>query len=262
MIKSPDAIAPDKYWLQALRHRRIRSGMVLRLKKVFFVSLVVHAILLSVFLFTFRPSATTAKLAPDSHYMVDLVRNVDSPSRTQQRSLPEEIKEPPKEKEIAIPKPKTEKPPPVPVTKDKTPPQPKVDDVDKAIEDIRKRLAAATPSGSQASSPATSQGRTAREEAAMHDYYQTIWSIVRANWAFPDDLLQGRNLLTVVRVRVMRNGEVRDLSFEQRSSFTSFDESVMNAIKKASPFPPLPREISGSNIELGIRFHSSQLVGG
>jgi colicin import membrane protein len=101
----------------------------------------------------------------------------------------------------------------------------------------------------------------AQEEAAMNDYYQSIWSIIRTKWAFPDDLLQGRNLMTIARVRIMRNGEIRDLSFEQKSSYSPFDESVMNAIKKASPLPPLPSEIRGASIELGIRFYSSQLAG-
>jgi outer membrane biosynthesis protein TonB len=33
----------------------------------------------------------------------------------------------------------------------------------------------------------------------------------------------------------------------------------VRAIRKASPFPPLPGEIGDRNIDLGIRFHSKEL---
>ena len=263
MIKSPDVIVLDQYWLGSLKHQRDRSGGKLRLKKLFFTSLAVHAILLSVFMF--RPMTTPAKLTFGAHYTVDLVRDIDSPLQQRpsaQNTFSEEMKGLFTEKsDTAILRAKTEKLSSAPIHRidAKSKASQNTSPVDAAIENIRKKLASA-PSGSSASSQAT-QGKTAREEAAMHDYYQSIWSIIRTNWAFPDELLQGKNFMTVVRVRIMRNGEVRDLSFEQKSSYALFDESAMNAVRKASPLPPLPGEISGSSIELGIRFYSSQLAG-
>jgi TonB family protein len=196
--------------------------------------------------------------------MVDLVRGVDIPPQQQrsassQNTFPEEMKGifQEKNKESALPRARTENRPSAPIQRIENKPSP--DAADRAIEDIRKKLASA-PAGSVVSS-ATAQERKAREDAAMNEYYQSVWSVVKDKWAFPDELLQGKNLLTVVRVRIMRNGEIRDLSFEQKSSYAPFDESVMKALQKASPLSPLPSEISGSSIELGIRFYSSQLVG-
>jgi len=261
MIKSPDVIFFDRNWLGLLKHHKDRSNRELRFKKIFFASLAVHAILLSMFMF--RPMTTPVKLTFGAHYTVDLVRNVDIPLQQQgnassQKSFSEEMKNLFAEKDNTILRTKAEKKPLTPIQRIDAKDKPS-QNADKAIENIRKKLASA-PSGSVVSSN-TAQERTAREEAAINDYYQSIWSIIQAKWAFPDELLQGKNLMTIARVRIMRNGEIRDLSFEQKSSYALFDESVMNAVKKASPLPPLPSEIRGSSIELGIRFHSSQLAG-
>jgi TonB family protein len=62
-----------------------------------------------------------------------------------------------------------------------------------------------------------------------------------------------------VAANILRNGEVANLNFEERSGNKYFDESVIKAIKKAGPFPPLPEWFDGSSLEIGIRFHSSEM---
>jgi TonB family protein len=49
------------------------------------------------------------------------------------------------------------------------------------------------------------------------------------------------------------------MSFEKRSGNRFFDDSTLRAVKKSSPFPPLPSWIMDSSIEIGIRFHSAEL---
>jgi TonB family protein len=66
------------------------------------------------------------------------------------------------------------------------------------------------------------------------------------------------NIETVVLARILRNGAVTDVTFEKRSGNRYFDDSAIRAIKKASPFPPLPAWIRDNSIEIGIRFHSSE----
>jgi TonB family protein len=63
----------------------------------------------------------------------------------------------------------------------------------------------------------------------------------------------------VVHARILRSGEITGLEFEQRSGNRYFDDSVMRAMQKAVPFPPLPEWIPDRMIDIGIRFHSSQL---
>jgi len=128
-------------------------------------------------------------------------------------------------------------------------------DVDRAIENIKKRsLYSQEDITRQQSSPGS-----AEMTMKMKVYYSIVWSKIKAQWALPEGILPKDNFVAVIGVKVLRNGTVADLDFEKKSGNTYFDESAMKAIKKASPLPALPDWIKGSNIELGIRFHSSEL---
>jgi len=91
------------------------------------------------------------------------------------------------------------------------------------------------------------------------DWSSILWSKIKAQWALPEGILPKDNFVAVIAVKILRNGTIADLNFEKRSGNKYFDESAMKAIKKASPLPALPDWIKGSNIELGIIFHSSEL---
>ena len=67
------------------------------------------------------------------------------------------------------------------------------------------------------------------------------------------------NIETIIDVKISRSGAVEHIGFEQRSGNRYFDDSALRAVKKSSPFPPLPYWIMESNIEIGIRFHSTEL---
>ncbi len=121
--------------------------------------------------------------------------------------------------------------------------------VDRAIENLRKKV--------QASS-AMSSG-TVEVSMKMRVYYSIIWSKIKGKWALPEGILPGENIESVIGAKILKGGAVTNLSFEKRSGNRYFDESAMRAIKKASPFPPLPEWIKEESIEIGIRFHSSEL---
>jgi TonB family protein len=92
----------------------------------------------------------------------------------------------------------------------------------------------------------------------MNVYYSLIWSRIRGKWTLPQGILPRENIEAIIQAKILRNGTVVDLSFEKRSGNRYFDESAMKAIKKASPFPPLPDSIRDNNIDVGIRFHSME----
>ncbi|MBE9546362.1 MAG: TonB C-terminal domain-containing protein [Proteobacteria bacterium] len=121
--------------------------------------------------------------------------------------------------------------------------------VGRAVEDVRRRVMS-----SAAVSPATSE-----MTMKMRVYYSVIWSRIKGEWALPGGILPDENIEAVIGARILRSGAAVDLSFEKRSGNKYFDESAMRAIKKASPFPPLPEWIRGKSMEVGIRFHSSEL---
>ena len=139
-------------------------------------------------------------------------------------------------------------------------------DLEKVMEDIRKKASAADDSFKRP------QAKTAPEKTAgsdsppsegemnarMHAYYALIWSRIKGSWAFISPS-PGEVLEVVIDVTILRSGAVTEVNFEKRSGNRYFDESAMKAIRKASPFPPLPMVIRGTSIQVGIRFHSSEL---
>jgi len=83
--------------------------------------------------------------------------------------------------------------------------------------------------------------------------------MIKEKWALPEGILPGDNIEAILEAKILRNGSVSHLSFEKNSGNRYFDESAIKAIRKASPFPPLPEWLDKRYIDLGIRFHSSEL---
>jgi colicin import membrane protein len=128
------------------------------------------------------------------------------------------------------------------------------DKVDKAIEDIRRKTTVHRDSSLQVSSRGDVEATM-----KMKVYYSVIWSKIRAQWAFPEGILSKDNYEAIIAVTILRNGIVADIDFEKRSGNRYFDESAVKAIRKAAPLPALPEWLRGSSLEVGIRFHTSEL---
>jgi TonB family protein len=75
----------------------------------------------------------------------------------------------------------------------------------------------------------------------------------------PQALMPKENIETIIDVKISRSGTLEYVGFEKRSGNRYFDDSALRAVKKSSPFPPLPYWIMDKNIEIGIRFHSEEL---
>jgi colicin import membrane protein len=137
-------------------------------------------------------------------------------------------------------------------------------DTEKALDEIRKRLATSgkAPNKAQVKNNdlgALSQVGNQEIVDRMQLYYALIWSRIKSQWALPQSILRGETRETIINVQILRNGMIADINFEKRSGNSYFDESALKAIKKASPLPALPDWIRDSSIEVGIRFHSSDL---
>jgi TonB family protein len=137
-------------------------------------------------------------------------------------------------------------------------------DTEKALDEIRKRLTSASKAPNKTQTKNSSLGalsQVGNQEVIdrMQLYYALIWSRIKSQWALPQSILRGETRETIINVQILRNGMIADINFEKRSGSTYFDESALKAIKKASPLPSLPEWIRDSSIEVGIRFHSSDL---
>jgi TonB family protein len=197
------------------------------------------------------------KLTFGTYYTVELVRSTELSGPSSYRdAFAEEMKDLLSEKQGLVPRKKSavrEQPPIKRLdARGKTP-----QEVSRAIEALKNKTAHATQS--VPTSGVAEGGNVSPEADALNAYYGVIWAEIKAKWAFPGGLASGRDLIAVVHVRVMKNGMAEDIVLQQRSANAVFNESVIKAVKKASPFPPFPAGLRESMMELGIRFHSSQL---
>ncbi|MEW6334084.1 MAG: TonB family protein [Thermodesulfobacteriota bacterium] len=252
--------------------RRRLSGMIM-------ISLVFHTAVL--LLLYFSPSFPSPKLTFGPVYTVSLVNF--SGKVVQQKAAPAPAKELlAADRRDTVMKKQTVAEPDKSIPIRTLEPRKKKDpDIEKAMEEIRKKATAveepvrrpqakapperapaerAVPSAAPSDRPAAAAAQPGDGEAGtrMHAYYALIWSRIKGSWAFVSHS-PGEVLEAVIDVTILRSGAVTELTFEKRSGNRFFDESAMKAIRKASPFPPLPAAIGDTSIQVGIRFHSSDL---
>jgi colicin import membrane protein len=232
---------------------RWRSDSLTRLNTAVMLSILIHAIALSVLFFS--PAFPTRTWTFGPAYSVDLVNAPGSLGKSVTAALSREImnealKESVRDNAIVLKKSIVTKTP-TPLLKQDAPTK-KQDAarLNRAIDEMRKKAESEEAGGR----PFSGQGNTA---SLMSQYYAQIWSKVRQNWALPSSILADKNLEAVIDVTVLRNGQVTNISFEKRSGNSYFDQSAYRAIRKSDPFPPLPAWIQDSSVELGIRFHSA-----
>ena len=64
----------------------------------------------------------------------------------------------------------------------------------------------------------------------------------------------GAETVVVVRFRVFRSGQVRDLELEAGSGNASLDASALRAIRQSLPLPPFPNLLPEPSLDLRFRF--------
>lgn len=247
------------------RFERERNGAG-RMNGMILLSLLIHAVVL--FLLFFTPSFPSPKLTFGPVYTVSLVNfSAAMPDRTSGAAQTRELMG--ASRTETVQKKRLEPEPVVPIRMRSPESRKKPDQtLEKAMEEIRKR-AAATAATPKTAEPAPPEAKAAPASASsagdvdmnakMRAYYAMIWSRIKGKWALPQGILPGEKLEAVIDVTILRTGGVMEMNFEKRSGNRYFDESAMKAIQKAAPFPPLPAWVGERSLEVGIRFHSSEL---
>ncbi len=78
---------------------------------------------------------------------------------------------------------------------------------------------------------------------------------IQKNWAFSEQLGGGqKNLEAYLALKVMPNGEIKDIWFDKRSGNSYFDESAKKAIMKSNPVRPHPPGVKKPFVDVGLRF--------
>ncbi len=84
-------------------------------------------------------------------------------------------------------------------------------------------------------------------------YFSLIRDRVQENWIYPETL-DNEKISVIVSIRIGRDGELIKSWVEKGSGNRQFDDSLLKAVKKASPFPPLPEDFQEDILETGLRF--------
>jgi TonB family protein len=102
----------------------------------------------------------------------------------------------------------------------------------------------------------TSSKTSPRLESKLNEYYQKVWAKIKEEWTIPENLLKEMvDLETIIVLIIEKDGKIQRSWFEKKSGNDLYDQTAMRAIKKAEPFPPIPKELSEDTLEIGIRFY-------
>ena len=136
------------------------------------------------------------------------------------------------------------------------------DPIKQAIARLQKQVGKTGPESSEKQSDIKGSGipgetgTDSKKVLELIDIYQIeIAYRIQKNWAFSDQLAGGRTDLEAwVAIKIMQNGEIKDVWFDKRSGNSYFDEAAKNAIIKSNPLPPLPQAYVRPYFEAGFHF--------
>jgi len=233
------------------------SGKNPGISSTILVSLLVHLFVITFILFAVPSTVRHLTFGPV--YSVSLVRSSDVViSNNQGSSLLKEIERSNEAANSIIYKRQAAGLAPTPT---KTEESNKVD-VDKAVSAIKqKQVETPPPTSSSRANSGNSPARMTSGEIASktNDYTNVVSSRVHSNWSIPPGLKPRGDILAIIEIKIMRDGSLAYAGFEKRSGNSYYDDSAMKAVKKSAPFPPLPEGFPDNSLEIGIRFHPSQL---
>ena len=104
--------------------------------------------------------------------------------------------------------------------------------------------------------PVTPAVRASRGgDERMKEYYSRIWARIKGAWTIPENLSKEVvDLEAILIVIIERDGTIQKWWFEKKSGHPAYDQTVVRAIMKADPLPPIPKDFSENTIEIGLRF--------
>ena len=84
------------------------------------------------------------------------------------------------------------------------------------------------------------------------EYYRKVSEKTQSRWVYSGG--GGEQLQTIISIKIDPRGMLIDSWIEKPSGNNRFDNSALRAVKKASPYPPVPGEITSGPLDIGLRF--------
>jgi len=261
---------------------------MLSLRGSIFLSAIFHGVLFLALLL--MSSTGRARMVYKPQYQVRLVRpqEVSSLAKPKQKKVvkptpPPQVSKPtPKPKKVVVPKKKetppkeekAEKPPPEKKEPEKkveqkpepkpapveAPPEPAPEEIlNEALARIEKRAGSREKVAANVPGRSSSPWEEKQKEIEYSAYYDQVERAVRENWIPPQNMnFDEESAIAVVSLTLLPDGRVLKSYIEETSGDPQFDQSVMRAILKSTPFPPPPIGLKQQSFDLGLRFHSTQ----
>jgi colicin import membrane protein len=91
------------------------------------------------------------------------------------------------------------------------------------------------------------------KESDQQNYYDSVLSRLRENWALPM-YLSRQNLSAQVQICIDARGRLHSFRFVKGSGNTQFDDAVKRALEESAPFPVPPGEVAFNVLVNGIIF--------
>ncbi len=119
---------------------------------------------------------------------------------------------------------------------------------DQQIADALKRLRQSVNEGARTGSN-TGAGGSRKGYQPIDFYKMELQLAIEKNWVF-NDILAGmdQNLQVRILIKILKNGEIQDITYETKSGNGYLDESAKKAIKRANPLPELPQGMQSYDV--------------
>jgi TonB family protein len=227
------------------------------LQKTTIISFTLHLIAFLIILLIVRQSS---RIIIPPTYTVNLVspdvlRSFDK-GLYAEPSTSSPTRESPPEKAIPLKKTKKALPPQKDTVKDQNMVEEKISLI-KAKKQVEKTvklrsvitLKASDSDNEEKNPPLTTSAQTnTMSHDLFNEYYAQMEHKIWQQWSWPET--GQKNLLTIISIKILRDGTIRIQKIEKSSGNSFFDKEALKALTKANPLPPPPDEL-----EISLRFY-------
>jgi len=141
------------------------------------------------------------------------------------------------------------------------------DQVEKAIARLKDQVEKtgppnlSKPQDTKKTGPVGGTATGSKKDLELMDIYMIeIQYRIQKNWSFNEQLAGGQTDLEAwPAIKIMPNGEIKDIWFDKRSGNSYFDEQAKKAILKSNPLPPLPKGYWRPYFDVGFHFTTTGL---
>jgi colicin import membrane protein len=98
-------------------------------------------------------------------------------------------------------------------------------------------------------------GEMGKAPEIMQIYNAEIAWQIKKNWVFSEDFAgNSADLEAALAIKIMPNGEIKEIWFDKKSGNSFLDDSAYKAIMKSNPLPPLPKGYLLPYYTVGLNF--------